>query len=80
MTERERKIARADKQLRKEILWHLKELPTATKARLHKRSRRVKAMMRRALAARRSYDYMALRALCKAYGDQIARKMPEILG
>jgi hypothetical protein len=64
--------------LKKELERELREMPSLSRYKLHRRSRRQKALMRTALAARRRYEYAARKALCRMYAREIARKMRQV--
>ena len=78
MREIERKILVLERAVRKEMLREVREMPSLSRYKLHRRSRRQKAMMRTALAAQRRYEYAARKALCRMYAQEIARKLRQV--
>jgi len=66
------------KYLIREMTREIRELPSISAAKLHRRSRRNKKLMKLALEERRRYEYRARRALSKLYGAQIAIKMRQV--
>ena len=78
MREIERKILVLERAVRKELQREVRELPSISAAKLHRRSRRNKKLMKLALEERRRYEYRARRALSKLYGAQIAIKMRQV--
>ena len=74
MREIERKILVLERAVRKELQREVREMPTLSIVKLHRRSRHNKKLMKQALAKRRSHEYMARRLLSQLYGRAIAQR------
>jgi hypothetical protein len=78
MREIERKLLMLERAVRKEMLREVREMDTLSRIKLHRRARRNKRLMHRALRERRSYEYAARRALSREYGRVISIKMRQV--
>jgi len=74
----ERKLLVLERAVRKEMLREVREMPSLSRIKLHRRARRNKRLMHRALQERRRYEYAARRALSREYGRVISIKMRQV--
>ena len=64
----------SNRALQRELEREIREMPLVSRYKLHKRARRAKALMKKALQKPSRWEYRALKAICKEYGRAIAQR------